>query len=113
MDQSAEMQVVIVSGACCMAHLARLDKTVEANLQQAIAELGTPVSVRKVSLSAVLDGAGDLSDAQRKQVLALFGRHSAAFTPAVFINDQARFAGAPPTVQQIKDALSVAAMRQP
>ncbi len=62
-------------------------------------------NLRKVSLSALLAGGGDLPAPQRQQVLALLQRYRAAFTPAVMINGQVRFAGLQPTLQQPKDAL--------
>ncbi len=109
MEEQSVPHIITVSGACCMPHLARVDKVLEKNLRQAISELGAVVEVRTVGLSEVLAGGGNLSTKQKEQVLALFQRYSAAFTPAVLIDDQVRFAGPPPTVDQLKEALQAVA----
>ena len=93
MEEKTVLQVITVSGACCMPHLARLDKALEKNLQQTISQLGIVADVRQVSLSAVLAGGGALTAKQREQILALFQKYGATFAPAVLINDQVRFAG--------------------
>jgi protein-disulfide isomerase len=105
MDKRDELQVITVSGACCMPHLARLDQALEKNLQEALNHLGIKASVLKVSLSAVLAGDGVLTTRQREQILSLFQKRGATFTPAVLINDQVRFAGKPPTPEQLEEAL--------
>ncbi len=112
MTETTPLQVILVSGACCMSHLAKLDKAVELNLQKAISELGIAVEVRKVSLSGLLNGSETLSPKQNQLILALFQKYSATFTPAVMINDQVRFAAKPPTVEQLKEALQVVASPQ-
>ncbi len=109
MTEKSGLRVILVSGACCMAHLAKLDKAVETNLQQAIRELGTAVEVEKVSLSAILAGGGNISLKQRGLILAYFQRYSASFTPALLINDQVRFAAKAPTAKELKEALQVVA----
>lgn len=98
-------QILIVSGACCSPNLVRLDLTLEKNLQQALSEIGVNVGVRKVSLSVVLNGGGDLTPEQHTQVTALFQGYGARFCPALIVGDQVRFAGTPPSVDQLKDAL--------
>jgi hypothetical protein len=37
--------------------------------------------------------------------MSLFQAYGAKFTPAFLIGDQVRFAGKPPTVEQLKEAL--------
>ncbi len=112
MAENSALEIITVSGACCMPHQAKQDKTLETTLQAAIGELGVPVNVRKVSLSALLAGGGDLAAPQRQQVLALFQRYGAAFCPAVMIGGQVRFAGVLPTVAQLKEALQAATVPQ-
>jgi hypothetical protein len=105
MAEETVVSVITVSGACCMPHLARVDRALEKNLQQAVGECGVPVEIGKVTLSAVLAGSDGLAPKQREQVLALFQRHGAGFTPAVIINDKVRFAGGQPSATQLKDAI--------
>jgi hypothetical protein len=105
MEDKAVHEVVVVSGACCMPHLAKADKAVERTLDQVIGETGLAILVRKVGLSELLTGGGDLPAPQRQQVLALFQRYGAGFTPAVMIDGRVRFAGIQPTVSQLKEAL--------
>ena len=112
MEKENRLQVITVSGACCMPHLARQDQILEKNLQEALGQLGIVVEVQKVSLSAVLAGGGALTAKQREQILALFQRHGARCAPAVLINDQVRFAGKQPTVEQLKEALQAVAPPQ-
>ena len=109
MEQNNTLQVITISGACCLPHLAKQDKALETALQQAIARVAFMVEVREVSLSALLAGHGDLTSRQRAQVLALFQRYNTAFTPAVMVNDKVLFAGKLPTVDQLTDALQSAA----
>ena len=112
MAEKTNLQVILISGACCLAHLAKLDKAVETNLQQAIQELGTAVDIQKVSLSAVLAGSGNISATQREQILAYFQRYNAGFAPAIMINDQVRFAARIPTVKEFTEALQNMALPQ-
>lgn len=112
MDKGNTLQIITVSGACCMPHMARLDQVVEKNLQEAIGQLGVAAQVRQVSLSAILAGKGDLAPKQREQIQALFQLHGARFAPAILINDQVRFMSKPPTTEQLKEALQSAASPQ-
>ncbi len=105
MAEKNALQVVTISGACCMPHLAQADKKLEKCLQEAAGQLAMDIDVNKVSLSALLAGKGGLAPKQRDLVLALFQRHGAAFTPAVMIDDQMVIAGRLPTVDQLKEAL--------
>jgi protein-disulfide isomerase len=112
MEKENELQVVTVSGACCMPHLAKQDQVLAKNLQEAISQLGITPTVQKVSLSHVLDGGGALTAKQRELILALFHQYGARCAPAVLINEQVRFAGKPPTPEQLKEALQAAASPQ-
>ncbi len=112
MAEKNALQVVTISGACCMPHLAQADKKLETSLQEAAGQLAMAVDVHKVSLSALLAGKGGLTPKQRDLVLALFQRHGATFAPAMLINDQVCFAGKLPTVDQLKEALQNAAPAQ-
>ena len=106
--ENKNVQVTMLSGACCMPHLAQLDKALEKSVRQVISDLGIAADVQKVSLSDVLAGGGTLTAKQRQQTLTLFQRYGATFTPALLINDQVRFAGKQPTVEQLKEALGAA-----
>lgn len=105
METKSLPQLLIVSGACCSPNLVRQDQMLEKALQQAQSELGLLAEVRKVSLSHVIHGGGDLTPKQREQIMALFQAYSARFTPALFIGDEVRFAGKLPTLEQLKEAL--------
>ncbi len=109
MDEEATLEVVLVSGACCMPHLALLDRELEKTIQQAASQIAAGVEVRTVSLSAVLNGEESLNVQQRGQVVTLFHKYGAKCTPAVLIGDHVRFAGGVPTVEQLQVALAAAA----
>ncbi len=113
MTENTDLQIILVSGACCQAHLKKLDAAVEEVLKQALTELGLTTNVKKVSLSAMLTGPGDLSKAQHDQIMALFQRYSASFTPAVMINDQVKFAARVPKIEELKTALQPVGSLQP
>lgn len=68
-------------------------------------DLGIHPEVRKESLSAIINGGGDLTAMQREQIMSLFQAYGAKFTPAFLIGDEVRFAGKPPTVDQLKEVL--------
>jgi len=108
MEKVPTLQVIVVSGACCMRHLALLDKELEKNIQQASAQVAATVQVRTVSLSALLHGGESLNPQQRRQVLSLFHKYGARFAPALLIGDQVRFAGSVPTVEQLREAFAAA-----
>lgn len=105
MLESKDLEVITVSGACCSPQMKKLDQALEKALQQAFTDLGLTVEVRKASLSAVLNSEQELPPQERKQMLALFQRYNLRCTPTVFINGQVRFAGVPPSAQQLKEAL--------
>lgn len=105
MTEQANLQIILVSGACCQPNLTKLDTVVEKVLQQALGELGLTVAVRKVSLSHLLAGPNGLSPQQHGQVMALFQQYNTSFTPAILINDQVRFAAQPPNIEELKAAL--------
>lgn len=107
METKNAPQITIVSGACCSPNLVKLDQILEKNLQQALDELGMTAETRKVSLSAILNGGGDLTEKEKGQISALFQGYGARFTPAVLIGEEVRFAGKPPTTDQIKELLKV------
>jgi hypothetical protein len=113
MAEKGKITIILVSGACCLAHLAKVDKVVEANLQQAINELGTTIEVQKVSLSAILAGGGGITVKQRELLLAYFQRYSGSFTPAILIEDKVRFAARPPSVDELKQVFKEVASAQP
>lgn len=108
MDTNATLRITLVSGACCVPHLARLDKALAENVRQAIERVGAEAEVRTVSLGAVLGGEESLSAQQRQQVLSLFQKYGARLAPAVLIGEQVRFAGAVPGVDQLKEAFAAA-----
>ncbi len=108
MDDTRSLEIITVSGACCAPHMAKLDQALEKVLQQALGDLGLTVPIRKVSLSAVLNSSQELPAEQRKQVLGLFQRYNLRCAPMVLINGQVRFAGVPPSAQQVKEALQAA-----
>lgn len=105
MENTKSPEIVTVSGACCAPRMAKLDQTLEKALQGAMSELGLNLPVQKVSLSAVLNSKDALPPEQRQQVLALFQRYNLQCAPMVLINGQVRFAGIPPSAQQIKEVL--------
>ncbi|MGE5603867.1 MAG: hypothetical protein ACM30E_12510 [Nitrososphaerales archaeon] len=108
MEDTKSPEIITVSGACCAPHMAKLDQALEKALQEALADLGLAVQIRKVSLSAVLNFSQELPPEPRKQVLALFQRYNLRCAPMVLINGQVRFAGVPPSAQQVKEALRAA-----
>ncbi len=108
MERVTTLRVVLVSGACCMPHLALLDRQLEKNIQHVAGQIATKVEVRTASLSAILAGGESLNAQQRGQVLALFQKYGARLAPAVLIGDQVRFAGGVPTVEQLKEAFAAA-----
>jgi hypothetical protein len=108
MEDTKSLEIITVSGACCAPHMAKLDQALEKVLQGAMSELGLNFPVRKVSLSAVLNSSEELPPEPRKQVLALFQRYNLRCAPMVLINGQVRFAGVPPSAQQVKEALQAA-----
>jgi len=108
MDKGTTLRVVLVSGACCMPHLALLDKELEKNVQEAAGQLTVRVEAKTVSLSAVLHGKDDLNPKQRGQIRSLFQKYGARLAPAVLIGDEIRFAGNVPTVGQLKEAFTAA-----
>lgn len=91
-----------------MPHMAKLDQVLSANLQEAVLQLGVKVEVHQTSLSAILNGGGGLTAKQNERVLALFEKHGARCAPIVLIEDQVKFAGKPPTTEQLKEALQSA-----
>lgn len=105
MAEQPVVKMLQVSGACCSPSLAKHDQVLEKNLQKALSELGVVAEVRKVSLSVVLSGGGDLTPKQREHILALFNKYNVRFTPALLFGDEVRFAGAVPTLGQLKEAL--------
>jgi len=98
-------QLTLVSGACCSPNMIKLDQVLEKNLQQALKDLGIAPEMRKVSISAIINGGGDVTILQREQIMSLFQAYGAKFTPAFLIGDEVRFAGKPPSVEQLKEAL--------
>lgn len=112
MTETTTQKIILVSGACCQAHLAKLDAGVEKALAQALSELGMTTPFEKVSLSALLAESDPLS-AKRSQlstkqhllVLSLFNQYGASFAPAVIINDQVRFVARVPKLEDLKTAL--------
>ena len=105
METQSLPQLTLVSGACCSPNMIKLDQVLEKNLQQALKDLGISPDMRKVSLSAIINGGGDVTVVQREQIMSLFQAYGAKFTPAFLIGDQVRFAGKPPSVEQLKEAL--------
>lgn len=105
METKTLPQLLVVSGACCSPNLIRQDQILEKALQQALSELGLVGEINKVSLSHVIHGGGILTPKQREQIMALFQAYNVRFTPALFIGDEIRFAGKPPTVDQLKEVL--------
>ncbi|MHB1120698.1 MAG: thioredoxin family protein [Bellilinea sp.] len=105
METKTTPQILIVSGACCSPNLIRLDQTLEQALTQALKDLNLSIEVRKVSLSAVLHNGGDLTPKQHDQITTLFNGYGVKFTPALLINEDVRFAGKPPTAEQLKAIL--------
>lgn len=105
MSNNTSLPIILVSGACCMPHMARLDSELEKKIRQAAGELGIAVDLRKVSLGALLAGGGGLSKTQSDQILALFQAYGAKFAPALLLGDEVCFAGAQPGVEQIKERL--------
>ena len=105
METKTLPQITLVSGACCSPGLARVDQVLEKTLQQVLADLGMLVDLRKVSLSVIINGGGNVTVKQREQIMSLFQVYGAKFTPALMIGDEVRFAGKPPTAEQLKEAL--------
>lgn len=112
METETGLQIITVSGACCMPHMARLDQVLDKNLREALDNLGIQPEVQHVSLSAVLDNGAGLADKPREQVLALFRRHGARCAPTVLINGKVCFAGQPPAVDKLQDAIQTAVAAQ-
>jgi len=106
MDPKSSTKLLIVSGACCSPNLIRQDQLLEKALGQAMDELSLTIEIQKVSLSHVLHSSDNLTSTQYNQILALFQTYNTRFTPALFLNDEVRFAGKIPSVEQIKEALS-------
>lgn len=105
METKSLPQLMLVSGACCSPNMIKLDQVLEKNLDQALKDLGIHPEVRKESLSAIINGGGDLTAMQREQIMSLFQSYGAKFTPAFLIGDEVRFAGKPPSVDQLKEVL--------
>ena len=105
MENKSLPQLLLVSGACCSPNMVKLDQVLEKNLDQALKDLGIHPEVRKESLSAIINGGGDLTAIQREQIMSLFQAYGAKFTPAFLIGDELRFAGKPPSVDQLKEVL--------
>ncbi|MHB1295716.1 MAG: thioredoxin domain-containing protein [Anaerolineae bacterium] len=112
METEPKLQIITVSGACCMPHMARLDQALDNNLRQALESLGIQLEVQHVSLSAVLDSGAGLADKPREQILALFRRHGARCAPIVLITEKVRFAGQVPSAEQLEEALQTAVTPQ-
>lgn len=108
MEHDSKLRVVTVSGACCMPHLARLDRMLAGNLKEACSQLGLTIEVHHASLSAILAGQGGLTAAEHRQIMTLFETRGATFAPAVLIGEMVRFAGKPPSADQLKAALQAA-----
>ncbi len=106
MEDKAPVQVITVSGACCMPHLAQADRVLAKTMQEAIAKAGVPVEVRKVTLSGILANSEGLTPRQQASIMALFNRYGAACAPAVFVGEEIKFAGKQPTVEQLKEAFA-------
>lgn len=98
-------QILIVSGACCSPNLIRQDQLLERALEQVFSDLQLTFEVKKVSLSHVLHGKENITQKQQKQILTLFQSYNTRFTPALFLNDEVRFAGNIPSTDQLRDAL--------
>lgn len=105
MDTKTTPQILIVSGACCSPNLTRQDQMLESTLNEALRDLGGGFNVRKVGLSHVLHSKEGLTEKQHELILALFQMYNTRFTPALFLNDEVKFAGKIPSVEQIKEAL--------
>lgn len=105
METKSLPQLLLVSGACCSPNMVKLDQVLAKNLDQALKDLGIHPEVRNESLSAIINGGGNLSAIQREQIMSLFQAYGAKFTPAFLIGDEVRFAGKPPTVDQLKEVL--------
>lgn len=105
MEGKPSLQILLVSGACCSPNLIRQDQLLEQALGQAFGDLQRTFEVRKVSLSHVLHGKENISEKQQKQILNLFQSYNTRFTPALFFNDDIRFAGKIPSNDVLRDAL--------
>ncbi len=105
MENQPLPQIVIVSGACCSPNLKKLDQTLEQVLAEALQNFNLSLEIKRESLSHLLHDRGSLTAKQHSQVLALFNNYNTRFTPALFINDDVKFAGKIPTVEQLKSAL--------
>ncbi|RPI24521.1 MAG: hypothetical protein EHM70_21210 [Chloroflexota bacterium] len=84
----------------------------EKTFQHAATDLGLDTELRKISLSSMLQGGGDLTPKQREQIMALFNAYGTKFTPALLFGDEVRFAGKTPTLEQLKEALQGIAKEQ-
>ena len=105
MEDTKSPEIITVSGACCAPRMAKLDQALEKALQGAMSELGLNLYVQKVSLERGAERQGRASPEQHRQILALFQRYNLQCAPMMLINGQVRFAGVPPSAQQIKEAL--------
>ena len=105
MESTSTLQILIVSGACCSPNLTHQDQMLEKALAEALKDIGNGFEVRKVSLSHALHSKDGLTAKQHELILALFQMHNTRFTPALFLNDEVKFIGKIPSVEQLQDAL--------
>lgn len=103
-SQDGRMEIVILSGACCIPSLAASDKHMEKNIQEALERSGINAKIRTITLSSVLQGK-DLVE-QQGQVNALFQKHGVKFAPALLIDGKLQFMGGVPTTDQIQTKLT-------
>ena len=100
-----KLEIVMVSGACCVPSLARTEKDLEAHILQTVEQLSLDAEVKVVSLGSVLAGNDSLAKEQSQLIQALFQKYGARFAPAGLVDNRVLFAGGAPTPDKLKEIL--------
>ncbi|MGE5380832.1 MAG: hypothetical protein ACM3NT_07155 [Methylocystaceae bacterium] len=100
-----DVPVIILSGACCNAAFASIDRRVETRLRQAAEEMGLNLVLKTITLtSAALGGLG-LGKQLGEQVHALLQSTGLGALPIIFINGKLAFHSGVPDLPSIRKAL--------
>ena len=103
--EQTKVEIVMVSGACCVPSLAKTEQDLEKRIWLTVEELGLDAEVNAVSLGSVLAGNDSLSKEQSQVIQVLFQKYGTKFAPAVLVDKRVLFAGNAPAPDKLKEIL--------